>query len=148
MMDETNQAGPDAPVVMADATKSAAPAPKDTGPVFLEVPDVKPNPVEQKPFYTSVTGPRWANEAKTLIDCVVAFSAFPDPLPFTATADDEHDHCKEIFDACVAGDYGPIADYVAPAVVVSAETPVQKLAAFLAANPDVVAHIEANPPAS
>lgn len=63
--------------------------------------------------YTSVTNLRWANPEGTLIDCDVEFASLG-PVPFTASAADSAPHSVEIFNRAVAGDFGPIADYVPP----------------------------------
>jgi hypothetical protein len=65
--------------------------------------------------YTSVQNPRWANAENTFIDCDVNFSHLPDEfVPFTANPNDVMGYSKEIFDECVAGEYGEIGEYVAP----------------------------------
>jgi hypothetical protein len=64
---------------------------------------------------TSVSNPRWLNAEQTRIDCNVTTSQFGDEvLPFTADKFDVEPHGRAIFDALVAGSYGPIAEYVAP----------------------------------
>lgn len=66
-------------------------------------------------FYTQVKNPKWANVEHTAIDCEVIFNHFPDEwLPFTANPDDVMPYSKEIFDECVAGKYGEVAEYVPP----------------------------------
>lgn len=77
---------------------------------------------------TSVSNPRWVNAERTAIDCEITTSQFGDEvLPFTATPDDTEAHGRAIFASLVAGEYGPIAEYVAPPepvqpVVVGAQT--------------------------
>jgi hypothetical protein len=62
---------------------------------------------------TSVTNPRWADEAHTMIDCEITTSQFGDEvLPFTASVNDPEPHGRGIYADVVAGVYGPIADYV------------------------------------
>jgi len=64
---------------------------------------------------TSLTSPRWANAEHTAIDCEITTSQFGDRvLPFTADSNDVEAHGRAIFASIVAGDYGPIAEYVAP----------------------------------
>jgi hypothetical protein len=64
---------------------------------------------------TSVTNPVWANAQQTAIDCLITTSQFGDEvLPFTASPSDVEPLGKEVFDACVNGEAGPIAPYVAP----------------------------------
>jgi hypothetical protein len=66
---------------------------------------------------SSLTNPRWANAEHTEIDCEITTSQFGDEvLPFTAHGNDPEAHGREIFAAIVAGDYGPIAEYVAPVI--------------------------------
>ncbi len=62
--------------------------------------------------YLSVTDPQWAYAAHTHIHCQVQFATFSAPVAFHASPDDPHGHGREIFADCVAGKYGPIADYV------------------------------------
>lgn len=64
---------------------------------------------------TSLTNPRWVDAEHTAIDCEITTSQFGDEvLPFTASANDVEEHGRNIFAAIVAGEYGPIAEYVAP----------------------------------
>lgn len=59
--------------------------------------------------YTTVENPSW-NRDGTMIDCVVDFVGLG-KLPFSASPNDLP-HGVEIYNRCVAGDFGPIADYV------------------------------------
>jgi hypothetical protein len=64
---------------------------------------------------TSLVNPRWANPDHTMIDCGITTSQFGDEiLPFTASPADPEPHGRKIFEDLVAGQYGPIAEYVAP----------------------------------
>ena len=66
-------------------------------------------------FYSQVRNPVWANPEHTAIDCEVDFGHLDDEfVPFTAIATDVMEYSKTIFDECVAGQYGEIAEYVAP----------------------------------
>ena len=77
-------------------------------------------------FYTQVRNPKWVNQDHTMVDCEVNFNHLPDEfVPFTADQNDVMEYSKTIFDECVAGDYGPIAEYVAPPVYV-APTPTKE----------------------
>ena len=68
--------------------------------------------------YTHIKNPQWGNAAKTFINCEVDFDDLSEEfVPFTARATDSHEHGSEIFARCVAGDFGPVADYVPPADV-------------------------------
>lgn len=60
--------------------------------------------------YTSVTNPSW-NKDKTGIDCFVMFESIG-KVPFHATQNDEYAHGREIYERCVSGEFGKIADYV------------------------------------
>lgn len=68
---------------------------------------------------------RWSNAEHTVIDCDVNFEHLTEEyVPFSACATASSGllahtivdpHVKEIFDRAVAGDFGPVAEYVAPA---------------------------------
>jgi hypothetical protein len=60
--------------------------------------------------YTTVTNPRW-NKERTAIECVVTFDEIG-TVPFGAVPNDNYAHVREIYARCIAGDFGPIADYV------------------------------------
>lgn len=67
--------------------------------------------------YTQVKNPQWANAEHTAINCDVDFDDLREELvPFTAVASGDYEHSHQIFAECVAGNYGPIAEYVAPVV--------------------------------
>jgi hypothetical protein len=67
--------------------------------------------------YTQVTNIQWANAEHTAINCDVDFDDLKEQLvPFTAVASGDYEHSHQIFDECVAGQYGAIAEYVAPPV--------------------------------
>ena len=64
---------------------------------------------------TSLSNPRWANEEQTRINSEITTSQFGEEiLPFTADKFDVEPHGRAIFADIVAGNYGPIAEYVAP----------------------------------
>jgi hypothetical protein len=64
---------------------------------------------------TSVSNPRWVDEAHTMIDCEITTSQLGDEvLPFTASPNDPEAHGRAIFADLVAGKYGQIAEYIAP----------------------------------
>jgi hypothetical protein len=63
------------------------------------------------------TSPKWANAEQSLIDLLVQFDAIPEPIPYTASAADSVEHSRELFARAVAGEFGPVAPYVAPPVV-------------------------------
>jgi hypothetical protein len=63
----------------------------------------------------TVSNPRWANAEQTAIDCEITTSQFGDEvLPFTASPNDVEPHGRAIFASIIAGDYGPIEEYIDP----------------------------------
>lgn len=60
--------------------------------------------------YSDVTNPQW-NRDGSAIDCMVNFESLG-ILPFAAVENDNTQHGREIYARCVAGDFGPIADYI------------------------------------
>jgi hypothetical protein len=59
--------------------------------------------------YITVENPIW-NHDRTMVDCVVDFVNLG-KVPFSASPNDLP-HSVEIYNRCVAGDFGPIGDYV------------------------------------
>jgi hypothetical protein len=76
--------------------------------------------------YTTVTNLQWANREHTFFRCDVNFVALG-VLPFCPTANDPEAHGREIYARCMAGEFGPIADYVLQPdeypVIISRATP-------------------------
>ncbi len=66
--------------------------------------------------YNNVTNPVYGDAENKTINCMVTFSGFSEPLPFTATADDPEQHGGEIYADLISGKYGAIGVYVAPAL--------------------------------
>lgn len=67
--------------------------------------------------YTNVINLQWENAEHTRINCDVNFNHLSDEsVPFTADKHDVESYGKEIYSRCVAGDFGAIAEYVAPPV--------------------------------
>ena len=64
--------------------------------------------------YSNVTNPKWANAEHTVIDCRV-MSEQHGEIPFSAVASGDYPHTHEIFERCVAGEFGVIAEYEPPA---------------------------------
>ena len=66
--------------------------------------------------YTQVKNPVWGNPEHTQINCEVDFDDLKEEfVPFTADPTDPYNPAsKEIFDACVAGEYGSVAEYAPP----------------------------------
>lgn len=71
----------------------------------------------KKMNYTQVKNPVWADAEHSAIDCEVDFDDLEEAfVPFTANPSDTvNPASKEIYDQCIAGDYGTIAEYVPPA---------------------------------
>lgn len=61
-----------------------------------------------------VVNPRWMNAARTMFDADILFEELTQMghIPFTATANADTAHGVEIWENGIAGDYGPIAEYV------------------------------------
>ena len=65
--------------------------------------------------YTTVLNPRWGDLAQTMIDVDVNFDHLPETsVAFTAISDDVEPHGVEIYNRCIAGDFGTIAAYTPP----------------------------------
>lgn len=60
--------------------------------------------------YTTVTNLFW-NKEHTAIECVVDFEELG-PVNYGAVPHDNYAHGREIYARCIAGDFGPIADYI------------------------------------
>jgi hypothetical protein len=60
--------------------------------------------------YTEVKNPMW-NRDHTIIVCEVTFEKIG-TVPFSASPNDAYAHSIEIYQRCIAGDFGPISDYV------------------------------------
>jgi hypothetical protein len=68
-------------------------------------------------FYTQVKNPSWADIEHTIIDCEVNFNHLPDEfVPFAANPNDVMEYSVDIFTRCLAGEFGEIAEYVAPVI--------------------------------
>lgn len=63
--------------------------------------------------YTSVKNPIWANAEHTIINCEVDFDDLKEEfVPFSADLNDIYAHTKQIFNECVEGKWGTVAEYV------------------------------------
>jgi hypothetical protein len=94
--------------------------------------------------YTDVKNPQWANAEHTAINCDVDFDDLREELvPFTAVASGDYEHSHQIFAKCVAGNYGEIAEYVAPPVPEYTPPPEPTKAELLAQLQELTAKIEA-----
>jgi len=58
----------------------------------------------------------YANTESTVINCTVKFLEFNEEHPFSASANDPEEHGKKIYARIIAGEFGPIAPYVAPVI--------------------------------
>ena len=76
---------------------------------------------------TAVTNLVYADAGKTAVDCLVTFDNGT-PLPFTVTENDSTNYCEALWIDLKAGQFGPIAPYVAPT-----PTPQQAAMAAIAA---------------
>jgi hypothetical protein len=61
--------------------------------------------------YTTVTNVRWANRNRSYFDCDVTFVDLG-TVSYTPNPNDPEAHSREIYARCVAGEFGPIAEYV------------------------------------
>ena len=57
---------------------------------------------------------QWADAEHTALDMTIKLSSINAEIPFTAKADDPESHGRDAFARATAGEFGPIADYVAP----------------------------------
>ena len=73
--------------------------------------------------YSGVRNPKWLNAAQTMLYCEVNFGHvdFEEWSPFAAVESGDYDHTPQIWAECVAGDYGPIADFEAPADITGSD---------------------------
>jgi len=63
--------------------------------------------------YTNVKNPIWANAEHTVINCEVDFDDLKEAfVPFSANLNDSYAHTKQIFNECVEGKWGSIAEFV------------------------------------
>ena len=61
--------------------------------------------------------PQWGNAEHTFIEVEAKFQHYPEELgylPFTADPNDSEAHGVDLYNRCVAGEFGTIAEYVAP----------------------------------
>ena len=63
----------------------------------------------------NVNMPKWANQENTCVELQVDFEGIG-VIPFGATPFDPEAHGRELFARALAGEFGPIAEYVAPVV--------------------------------
>lgn len=66
-------------------------------------------------MYTTVINPRWGNPEHTVINCEVNFDFLPEEMVnFTASPTDVESYSQEIYARAIAGDFGPVSEYVSP----------------------------------
>jgi hypothetical protein len=96
--------------------------------------------------YTQVLNPQWANAEHTAINCDVDFDDLNEALvPFTAVASGDYPHSHQIFAECVAGQYGEIAEYVAPVVPEYVAPPAPTKEQLMAQIQELIAKVDALP---
>ena len=60
-------------------------------------------------IFTEVRNPKWLNPEHTRLNCEVNFSHLPeDWVLFTAVPSGDLKHTHEIFEKCVAGEFGDV----------------------------------------
>ena len=66
--------------------------------------------------YSGVRNPVWAHPDQTMISCEVNWDHVPDETwsPCVVVGSGDRNYIHEIFNKCVAGDYGTIGDLVTP----------------------------------
>ena len=66
--------------------------------------------------YTTVTNLVWSNAEHTQFDCMVFFTQFGEEVPFGCAQSEVgvYPHVTSIWERAMAGDFGPIAEYVEP----------------------------------
>lgn len=70
----------------------------------------------------SAVNPVYANAEGTCISLQVKFEEFADVMPFGATPYDPMPYGVELYNRAIAGEFGPIAPYVAPPEPVQPQT--------------------------
>lgn len=80
--------------------------------------------------YIDVKNPVFATRDQSLITCDVKFTAWPAYLPFAASAGDPEPHGRQLYAELIAGKWGQVGAYAAPAT--TPPTPAQQYAAAIA----------------
>jgi hypothetical protein len=62
--------------------------------------------------------PQWANTNQTAIRLWVKFADIDIEVPFTASPDDSESYGRNLYLAAASGQYGSVAEYVAPPVMI------------------------------
>ncbi len=58
----------------------------------------------------SVRSPKWTDNSRARIDCLIRTNYLDNEHPFTADPNDVEPHGREIFERCRAGEFGPIGE--------------------------------------
>lgn len=66
--------------------------------------------------YTSVKNPRFITQSTSAIELTVIFDALPEEVTFIAKPSDPEPHGRELYYKAIAGEFGPIAEFVPPLV--------------------------------
>ena len=94
--------------------------------------------------YTNVKNPIWANAEHTVINCEVDFDDLKEEfVPFSADLKDSYAHTKQIFNECVEGKWGVIAEYVAPIISDVIEPPQPTVSELQAQLADIATKLQA-----
>ena len=57
---------------------------------------------------------QWENSEHTVFSCIVKYAEFNEEHPSGINVTDQYAHTQEIWTKGLAGEYGPIAEYVPP----------------------------------
>jgi hypothetical protein len=78
--------------------------------------NIKPSDVAQFEgnYYIAVRNLKWVDVEHTKIDCEVNFShvGFEEWTPFCADPNDYMPYSKQLFDECISGKWGDIAEFI------------------------------------
>lgn len=90
----------------------------------------------------SANNPRWANAERTAIVLNCRFSHIAEEIPFCAMPDDSELHGRIAFEAAAAGDFGVVAEFVAPVLTAAQKLPVELLKRGVSADKIALALLE------
>ena len=71
----------------------------------------------------SASSPAYSDPDHQHISLMVKFEEFEQELPFNATPHDPMPYGVELFNRALAGEFGPVADFVAPELAVQPNQP-------------------------
>jgi hypothetical protein len=66
------------------------------------------------PTIQSVTNPFYANAENTIVNCTIVYEGSSEAFPYTASPNDPEQSGRDLYEALIAGTYGPIAAYTPP----------------------------------